>query len=98
AGKGPLAGPGKEEPLAGPGKEPATTLQAPAPAAGGGPRKRRPAVAASAPGDGAADHAAYSHPAPPRGVNPIGSLAPPGRATVEGRVRTVEIRPVERSA
>jgi RecG-like helicase len=31
-------------------------------------------------------------------VNPIGSLTGPGRATVEGRVRAVEIRPVERNS
>jgi RecG-like helicase len=31
-------------------------------------------------------------------VNPIGSLVKPGRATVEGRVRAVEIRPVERNS
>jgi hypothetical protein len=31
-------------------------------------------------------------------VNPIGSLSKPGRATVEGRVRAVEIRPVERNS
>ena len=31
-------------------------------------------------------------------MNPIGSLTKPGRATVEGRVRAVEIRPVERSS
>ena len=40
----------------------------------------------------------YDRPAPPPGVNPIGSLARPGRATVEGRVRAVEIRPVERNS
>jgi amino acid transporter len=40
----------------------------------------------------------YDRPAPSPGVNPIGSLNAPGRATVEGRVRTVEIRPVERSS
>ncbi len=44
------------------------------------------------------DHAGYDRPAPPPGVNPIGSLTKPGRATVEGRVRAVEIRPVERSS
>ena len=32
------------------------------------------------------------------GVIPIGSLHQPGRATVEGRVRVVEIRPVERNS
>jgi RecG-like helicase len=31
-------------------------------------------------------------------VNPIGSLTGPGRATVEGRVRAVEIRPVEKNS
>jgi RecG-like helicase len=31
-------------------------------------------------------------------VSPIGSLDKPGRATVEGRIRAVEIRPVERSS
>ena len=41
---------------------------------------------------------ATTGPAPPAGVNPIGSLARPGRATVEGRVRAVEIRPVERNS
>jgi RecG-like helicase len=31
-------------------------------------------------------------------VNPIGTLNGPGRATVEGRIRAVEIRPVERNS
>jgi RecG-like helicase len=31
-------------------------------------------------------------------VSPIGSLHQPGRAVVEGRVRVVEIRPVERNS
>ncbi len=44
------------------------------------------------------DRASYDRPAPPPGVNPIGSLTKPGRATVEGRVRAVEIRPVERNS
>jgi amino acid transporter len=37
----------------------------------------------------------YDRPAPPPGIDQIGSLNEPGRATVEGRVRVVEIRPVE---
>jgi len=37
----------------------------------------------------------YERPPLRRGVTPIGSLTRPGRATVEGRVHTVEIRPVE---
>jgi amino acid transporter len=32
------------------------------------------------------------------GITPIGSLTGPGRATVEGRIRVVEIRPVERNS
>jgi hypothetical protein len=36
-------------------------------------------------------------PPPPPGVRPLGSLTKPGRATVEGRVYAVEIRPVERN-
>jgi amino acid transporter len=39
----------------------------------------------------------YDRPAPPPGVRPMGSLTGPGRATVEGRVYAVEIRPVERN-
>jgi amino acid transporter len=42
--------------------------------------------------------ASYERPAPPPGVKPIGSIQVPGRATVEGRVRAVEIRPVEKSS
>jgi amino acid transporter len=37
----------------------------------------------------------YGRPVPSRGVTPIGSLTAPGRAITEGRVHTVEIRPVE---
>ena len=44
------------------------------------------------------DRPSYDRPAPSAGVNPIGSLVKPGRATVEGRVRAVEIRPVERNS
>jgi amino acid transporter len=35
----------------------------------------------------------YEHPVPPLGADQIGGLAKPGRATVVGRVRAVEIRP-----
>ncbi len=41
---------------------------------------------------------AYERPKPPPGVKPIGSLAEPGKATVEGRVRALEIRPVEQNS
>jgi len=46
----------------------------------------------------AGDHPSYDRPAPSPGVNPIGSIRGPGRTTVEGRVHSVEIRPVERNA
>src|SRR6516164_1733009 len=58
-------------------------------------RQRRDAAAPATPGKG---QASYERPAPPRGVTPMGSIQVPGRATVEGRVRAVEIRPVERSS
>jgi amino acid transporter len=44
-----------------------------------------------------ADSGDYDRPASPRGVSTIGSLTRPGRAVAEGRVHTVEIRPVERN-
>ena len=54
------------------------------------------AVADAAAADaGEVDGEQYDRPAPPPGVRPIGSLTKPGRATVEGRVYAVEIRPVE---
>jgi amino acid transporter len=64
-------------------------------------RVQRAAGQASEPGSGdraGGSQASYHRPAPPHGVNPIGSLTEPGRATVEGRVRAVEIRPVERNS
>jgi amino acid transporter len=45
--------------------------------------------------ESAPDSGPYERPPPRSGVTPIGSLTRPGRATVEGRVHTVEIRPVE---
>jgi amino acid transporter len=45
----------------------------------------------------ASDGSDYDRPVPPTGVSPIGSLTKPGRAVVEGRVHTVEIRPVEQN-
>jgi amino acid transporter len=40
----------------------------------------------------------YERPVPTGGCTPIGSLGGPGRVTVQGRVRSVEIRPVERNS
>jgi amino acid transporter len=63
-------------------------------------RGRRPARGAGGlrPAPAGGDHPSYDRPAPSAGVSPIGSLTSPGRATVEGRVRAVEIRPVERNS
>ena len=36
----------------------------------------------------------YEWPVPPPGTDPIGSLQPPGRATVQGRLHTAQVRPV----
>jgi amino acid transporter len=57
--------------------------------------KGKPAGKPSGKGQGADGRAKYRKPVPSRGADPIGSLTKPGRATVEGRVRSVEIRPVE---
>ena len=39
----------------------------------------------------------YNRPAPSAAATPIGQLPKRGKATVEGRVHAVEIRPVERN-
>jgi hypothetical protein len=52
----------------------------------------------SAPDTAKSGQASYERPAPSPGVKPIGSIQAPGRATVEGRVRAVEIRPVEKNS
>jgi amino acid transporter len=40
----------------------------------------------------------YDRPIPPPGITPIGSIHEPARTTVEGRVRVVEVRSVERNS
>jgi amino acid transporter len=40
----------------------------------------------------------YDRPIPPPGVTPIGAIQQPRRTTVEGRVRIVEVRSVERNS
>jgi amino acid transporter len=40
----------------------------------------------------------YDRPIPPPGVTPIGSIHEPGRTVVEGRIRVVEVRSVERNS
>jgi hypothetical protein len=61
-------------------------------------RRNRDRRGESTPDTAKAAKASYERPAPSPGVKPIGSIHTPGRATVEGRVRAVEIRPVEKSS
>jgi hypothetical protein len=61
-------------------------------------RRNRGRRGESTPDTAKAAQASYERPAPSPGVKPIGSIHTPGRATVEGRVRAVEIRPVEKSS
>jgi len=78
--------------------QPAGAGAADAHPAGAAPAGAAPAAtgpAAAVPVKGSPDGADYSKPVPPPGANPIGTLTKPGRAVVEGRVRAVEIRPVE---
>ena len=104
------AGPGRATADGGPaGSDGATGATGPLGRAAPGHRRAARAAPASC-ADGAAARTSRPPPRPPRsiaattgrapppGVNPIGSLARPGRATVEGRVRAVEIRPVERNS
>jgi RecG-like helicase len=64
-------------------------------------RKLRDLMKGREPGDRSAAQEkvdSYERPKPPAGVKPIGSLTEPGKATVEGRVRALEIRPVEQNS
>jgi amino acid transporter len=56
-----------------------------------------PAVAETQVPARAPDVADYNRPSPSAGATPIGQLPRRGRATVEGRVHAVEIRPVEQN-
>ncbi len=68
-----------------------------APSGGAATAKTGSQAAAAAGRESAADGGAYERPVPPGGVRSMGSLDAPGRATVEGRVYAVEIRPVEQN-
>jgi amino acid transporter len=104
AGRGPIARPGAA------GQAPEAGQQAPADGAQADQARAEQARADQARAEQAqadqplpdavttpSDSGAYERPPPRSGITPIGSLARPGRATVEGRVHTVEIRPVERN-
>jgi amino acid transporter len=82
------------------GKAVGSLTTVPGPPADGAVHERRDVQAADSaatpeplPGAGG-----YDRPIPPPDVTPIGSLHQPGKATVEGRVRVVEIRAVERNS
>ena len=94
------------------GQAPASPVLAPGPPADGVTAQHQDLRAAAAPREVSAPRprhgedkpeplpgaGGYDRPIPPRGVTPIGSLHQPGKATVEGRVRVVEIRSVERNS
>jgi amino acid transporter len=89
--RGALARPGAAEP----GRPPAPVGQPAAeelPAAAGQPAAGQPMAEELTTRAG---RGGYDRPEPRRGVTPIGALTKPGRAVAEGRVHTVEIRPVE---
>jgi len=69
-----------------------------------GAAEREPALGAPTPpgppapsSADATDISRYNRPTPSKGATPIGQLPRRGKATVEGRVHAVEIRPVERN-
>jgi amino acid transporter len=86
------AGAGRED------GQPAAPVPPPAALRGLLPGRFRQRRGESAPDAAGAGQASYERPAPSPGVKPISSIQAPGRATVEGRVRAVEIRPVEKSS
>ena len=90
------------------GQAPGSLTPPPGPPADGATHERQDAQdvqaadSAAAPGEGKPEPlpgaGSYDRPTPPPDVTPIGSLHQPGKATVEGRVRVVEIRSVERNS
>jgi amino acid transporter len=87
------------------GQAPGSLIQPPGPPADGATHERQDVQAADSaatPGENKPERlpgaGSYDRPIPPPDVTPIGSLHQPGKATVEGRVRVVEIRSVERNS
>ena len=81
-------------PAAGPEAKPPPDTEAPAAESG---TKASGLLRRRAPGEANGRSSADAPSAAP-GITPIGSLTKPGRATVEGRIRLVEIKPVERNS
>jgi amino acid transporter len=70
----------------------------PGPQATWPPPAPAPAVADAAQPEPLPGAGSYDRPIPPPGVTPIGTIHEPGRTVVEGRVRVVEVRSVERNS
>ena len=88
---GSTASSGTSEASRTPGTADPANGHAPAGKAGRSARGQASAAASRKAADG------YQRPVPPADVTPIGSIAGPGKAAVEGRIRIVEVRPVERN-
>jgi hypothetical protein len=90
------------------GKAPASLTPVPGPPQNGEQQHLKTAAAATPPAavasmagekaDPLPGAGGYDRPIPPPDVTPIGSISQPGKLTVEGRVRVVEIRSVERNS
>jgi hypothetical protein len=84
------------------GKAPAPLTPVPGPPQDGEQRHLKAALAAATPAEAKPEvlpgAGGYDRPVPPPDVTPIGSIHQPGKAIVEGRVRVVEIRSVERNS
>jgi len=87
------------------GTAPASLTTPPGPPADGVPDELQHLKAAAAAATPDSDQpeplpgaGSYDRPIPPPGITPIGSIHRPGKVTVEGRVRVVEIRSVERNS
>jgi len=90
------------------GKAPASLTPIPGPPQNGEQQHLKAAAAATPPAAAATPAeerpeplpgaGSYDRPIPPPDVTPIGSISQPGKFTVEGRVRVVEIRSVERNS
>src|SRR5690348_2478294 len=84
------------------GKAPAPVTPVPRPPRDSDQQHVKAALAAATPAEAKLEPlpgaGGYDRPVPPPDVTPIGSIHQPGKATVEGRVRVVEIRSVERNS
>jgi amino acid transporter len=84
------------------GKAAAPLSSVPGPPQDGEQQHLKTAAAAATPAEGKPEPlpgaGGYDRPIPPSGVTPIGSIHQPGKVKVEGRVRVVEIRSVERNS